>query len=90
MIRAPVPDHDSTGAVVAFRDHPFEKLIVDGVVLHHDGKLLLLRIEGGAFGHGPALENAVELEAQVPMEARGVVFVDDEAKRLVRRDAFLS
>ena len=56
------------GAVVALGDDALESPVVDGVVFHHHGELLVLGVEGGAFRHGPALEHAVELQTEVPVE----------------------
>jgi len=38
------------------------------VVFDEDGQSLFDRIERGPFGDGPALEDPIELEAQVPMQ----------------------
>ena len=48
------------------------------MVLGMDGQVVLLRVGRDAPGHGPAGQHAVALEPQVPMEAGGVVLLDDE------------
>ena len=76
-----VPDDDFARAVLFGGDDAFEGVVADGVVFDVDGHAFVGRIEAGAFGHGPAFHGAVELEAQVVMQAAGPVFLDDELPR---------
>jgi hypothetical protein len=48
------------------------------VVLDVDGHPANLRVERGALRDRPAREQAVDLEAEVVVEARGAVALDDE------------
>ena len=42
---------------------------------------LLLRVVRRAFGHGPALQDAIKLEAEVVVEAFGGVLLNAETDR---------
>jgi hypothetical protein len=50
------------------------------VVLHHDGQPLVRRVQGRPLGHGPGLEDAVHLQAEVVVEAARGVLLDDEGE----------
>ena len=75
---APVPDDDVAGAVLLGRDDALEVEVLDRVVLDVDGHAPDLRVEGRALGDGPADEDAVDLEAEVVVEARRAMALDDE------------
>jgi hypothetical protein len=47
------------------------------VILDFDGKPLHGRVKRRPFGDGPGSENAVKLEAQIEMQACGIVFLDN-------------
>ena len=79
-VGARVPDDDLTGAVLAPGDDALEGGIGDGVVLGHDGVAADGGVAGGATGDGPRLHDAADLEAEVVVEARGVVLLDDEGE----------
>ena len=49
------------------------------MVLGVDGQMVLLRVGRDPPGHRPADEDAVALQPQVPVQARGVVLLHDEA-----------
>jgi hypothetical protein len=48
------------------------------MILNLHGEPSVVRIEGGTLGHGPGLEDTVELKAQVVMKPRGSVLLDYE------------
>ena len=75
---AAVPDHDGSAAVLAFRDDAFEVGVFDGVVFDVNGKATLAGIEARTSWNGPAFQDAVEFNAEIVMEPRGVVLLDDE------------
>src|SRR5690606_33383481 len=79
-----IPQHDGTAAIFAFRNDAFETAIFQRMVLGADGEPLVGGVGGGAPGDRPALEDAVELEAEIIVQPRGVVLLDDEAQRLRR------
>src|SRR5262249_10213323 len=56
--------------------------ILDRVVLGADGQALVLGIQARAARHGPALQDAVDLEAEVVVQARRVMLLDDVAPSL--------
>src|SRR5260221_128345 len=76
---APGPEHDRAAAIPAFWERAFEVTIVQRVVFHLHGQTLVLGIERRSLGHSTGLEDAVEFEAQVIMEPRGVMLLDDKA-----------
>src|SRR5262249_11000334 len=75
---APVPEHDGAPAVFALGDGTFEVSIRERMILDLDGKPLVCGIARGTLGHGPRLEDAVVLEAQVIVQPRGGMLLDDE------------
>src|SRR5262249_32981500 len=76
---AAVPDHHRTCAIFAFGNDPLEAAIFERMVLGHDRKSLLARVQTGAFGHSPAFEHALMLATKIEMGARCRVLLDDEA-----------
>ena len=86
-VGAAIPDDHRAGAVLALADHalevaPGERMVVDG---HREA--LLARVGGGPLGHGPRLERALHLQAEVPVHRGGVVLLDHEAGHPSRPDA---
>ncbi len=76
-----IPDDHLSGAVLAGRNHAFERCIVERMVLRLRREALFARIERRAFGHGPRLEHAIALETKVVMHAARSVLLDDEEER---------
>src|SRR5690348_7465968 len=74
--RPPVPDHDRAGPIFALRDDTFEVTILERVIFDMDGKPLFARDEARTFRHGPALQDAIELEAEVVMKPAGGMLLD--------------
>ena len=70
-----VPQHDGAAAVFALGDDALEASIGQGVLLGAHGETLALRIGRGALGHRPALQHAIHFQAQVPVQAGGVVLL---------------
>jgi hypothetical protein len=52
------------------------------VILDVDREALVLRIEARATGDGPTLHHTVEFEAEIVMQARRFVLLDDETVAL--------
>ena len=76
-----VPEHDGAAAVLALGDDAFEAAVLHGVVFDLDGEALVGDDVAGALGDGPAFEHAVPAEAEVVVEVRGGVLLDDEGQR---------
>src|SRR5690606_33240314 len=74
-----VPEHHRAAAILALGDGSFEVAIVERMVLDADGEALVGGVGGGPLGHGPALEYAIEFQAEIVVETGGVVFLHDEA-----------
>src|SRR6185312_14231022 len=65
---AAVPNDHGASAVLPGRDHALEARVGERMVLHVHRHAPHVRIEARALGHRPALERAVELEAEVVMQ----------------------
>ncbi|MNL15333.1 hypothetical protein D3C87_1363140 [compost metagenome] len=78
-----VPDNDIAGAIVTFGDAALEGGVVQRMVFDVHCQTLDLGVEGRAFWHCPALERTIELQAEVVMQARGVVFLNAELQRMI-------
>src|SRR5262249_30842168 len=74
-----VPQHHRAAAIFSLGDRPLESTIIEWMVLDVHGQALFIGIDARALRHSPALENAVELEPEVPVQPRRVVLLDDEA-----------
>ena len=75
-----VPDHDGAAAVLAFGDDAFEAAVLHGVVFDLDGEAAVAGVVAGALGDGPGFEHAVPAEAEVVVQVRGGVLLDDEGE----------
>ena len=84
---AAVPQLHRAAAILALGNGAFEIAIVERVVLDLDRKALVVRIERGPARHRPGLEDAVELEPEIVVQAPRVVPLDDEAQRRGGRHA---
>src|SRR5215510_2575699 len=76
---AAIPQHDRAAAIFALRNAAFEITVIERVVFGFHGKALVLGIERGTLGHGPRLENAIDLEAQIKVQSSRRVFLHDKA-----------
>src|SRR5439155_25609086 len=77
-----VPGSARAGALFALWDLPLERRIVERVLLHVDGEVLLAGLERNAFRHGPARKLAATLEPEVVVETPRVVTLHDEDRLL--------
>src|SRR5689334_23351166 len=77
-----IPQHHGAAAIFPFGDGPFEPAVVERMILGPHRQAVFARIEARPLGHGPALEHAVELEPEIPVQPRGLVLLDDEAVAL--------
>src|SRR5207249_4978740 len=82
---AAVPELHSAAAILVFRNGAFEIAVVERMVLDLDREPLVVWIERGAARHRPGLEDAVEFEAQIVMQTRCRVLLDDETPLARRR-----
>ena len=78
FIGSMVPDHHRAGAVAPLRDDPLKIDVLDRVVRHHHRKPLLGRVHRRPLGDCPRFENPTHLETEVVVQARRLVFMDDE------------
>src|SRR5580692_5289299 len=87
---AAIPELHRAAAVFACRNRSLEITVVERMVFHLDGEALIGRIIGGAASDRPGLENAIELEPQVVMQAPRRVLLDDETQPFRRCDRGLA
>ena len=73
-----IPEHDGAAAVLACGDDSLEAAVFHGVIFDLDGEAFVGGDVAGAFGDGPAFEDAVPAEAEVVVEVGGGVLLDDE------------
>jgi hypothetical protein len=71
-----VPELNRTAAIFAARDGTFEIAVGKRMIFDFDREAPIFGIEGWASRNSPRLEDPVEFEAQVVMEAPGCVFLD--------------
>src|SRR6185369_2973894 len=74
-----VPQHHRAAAIFALGDRAFESAVVQGMVLGAHRQPVLARVQARAFRNRPALQDAVELQPEIPVQSRGVMLLDDEA-----------
>src|SRR5690606_4331012 len=74
---AGIPEHHGAAAVLTLRDHALEAAVIQGVILHLDGKPSLARFKAWSFRQRPAPEHAVLLQPEVEMVMAGGVLVHD-------------
>ena len=82
---AAIPDHHGAAAILALRDGAFELVVFDRMILDVDGEALVAGHEARAARHRPAQHHAVEFEAQIVVQPRRVVLLDDVAEALLAR-----
>ena len=78
LVGAGVPDRHRAAAVLAGRDLAGELQVLHRVVLGAHGQPDRLRVGGQALRHRPGRQHAVALQAHVPVQPAGVVFLDHE------------
>ena len=74
-----IPQHHRAAAIFALWDSAFKGAVIQRVILGAHGEALVVRVEAGALGNRPAFQDPVHLQAEVPVQARSVVLLDDEA-----------
>jgi hypothetical protein len=79
LVGALVPDRHRARAVLPLGDLAVELEVLERVILGVHGQPVVRRGGRDAVGDGPGGQHAVVLEAQVPVQAGGVVLLDDEA-----------
>src|SRR4029453_10395234 len=76
--RPAVPQEHRAPAVLALGDDALELAVLDGMVLDVHRQAPLERVEARPLRHRPALERAFELEAEVVVQPRRRMLLDDE------------
>ena len=83
--RAAIPEHDAARAVIAGGNVAFELAVFERMILHFRGQVFGERLERRAFGNGPGNQHAADLQAEIVMQARGIVPLHVEVRRARRR-----
>jgi hypothetical protein len=78
--RPTIPHDHRAAAVFAFRDVAFEREVVERMILGAHGEPLLPGRERRPARHRPALERAVKLEAEVPVQPARRVLLHHEGE----------
>ena len=73
-----VPHDDRAAAIFALGDRALEIGIFQRVVFDRDGEALLARDQARAAGHRPALEHAVQREAEIVVQPGRVMLLHDK------------
>ena len=71
-----VPQHNRSAAIFAFRNCSFEGAVGKRVIFGMNGEAFIGGIEAGALCYRPAEEDAVELEAKIVVQSRGVMLLN--------------
>ena len=79
---AAVPELHRAAAILALGNGALEVAVVERMILGLHRQPLDLGIERRPLGHRPRQEDAVELEPEIVVQARGIVPLDDEAQFL--------
>ncbi len=87
LVGAPVPDLHRPRPVLALRDLALEGQVLERVVLGVDRQPVLLRMRRQPLRQRPRDGHPVALQPQVPVQAPGVVLLDDEPPTLAIRPA---
>ena len=77
-----VPQHHGAAAVLSLGDGALEAAIFHGVVFDLDGEPLVRDDVAWPLGNSPAFEHAIPAQAEVVMQARRGVLLDDERQTL--------
>ena len=77
-----IPHLHGAAAVLALRNRAFEVAVVERMIFHLDGQAFVRRIHRRPLGHRPRLEDAVQLQAQIPMQMTRGMLLDHEAPML--------
>jgi hypothetical protein len=77
-VAAPIPDHDCSGAILAFWNDAFKVRILERMVLCPDGEALFRGVHGRTLWHGPGYENATDFEPEVVVQVARSVLLDNK------------
>jgi hypothetical protein len=80
---AAVPNQHGAGAVGPIGDHALEVDVLERMVLDLHREPLLAWIEAWTLRHGPALEHATHLQAEIVMQPPRRMLVDDEKQQRI-------
>src|SRR5262245_19514682 len=77
---AAIPQEHGPAAIFTLWDDAFERAVIERMVLDMDGEALLSGIEARPFGDCPALQDAVELEAEIVMQPPRSMLLNDKGE----------
>ena len=79
-----IPQHDGAAAILTLGDRSFEFSVCKWMVFGVDCQAFICRIEARTFRNRPAQEDAIEFQAEIVMEARGIVLLYEIRKTFTR------
>src|SRR5690606_1274986 len=85
--RPAIPKHHGAAAILALRDDAFEVGLGHRMVFGPHRQPLDVGIGRGSLGHRPRLQDPIGFQAEIPMQPRRVVLLDDEAVAALARRA---
>jgi hypothetical protein len=87
--RAAIPDPHRARPILAGRNLALELQVLQRMVLGVHGEAVLGRVRRNSVGDRPGCQDTVVLEPEIPVQAGGVVLLDDVPRRFLRphRDA---
>ena len=75
---AGIPQHHGTCSIVAGWNRPFEVRVIHWMILDLHGQAFLALDSGHALGQGPGLENPVQFQPEIIVQASSSMFLDDK------------
>jgi len=82
-VAPPIPDDDLPGSIRALCDHPLEAAIFQGMVFHHQRQPFDFGVERRTLGHRPALQDAIEFQPEIVVQAGSLMLLHDENERVL-------
>lgn len=73
-----VPEQDRTGPILTFRYHSLESSVLQRMIFHLDGQVLVGGIQGGPLGDSPASEHPVNFKPQIIVKRRSRMLLHAE------------
>ena len=77
---APIPQHHGAAAILSLWDRTLKALVFDWMVFRTNGETLVCGIKARASGHGPTLQDPIELEPQIKMQSSRIVLLHDKSQ----------
>ena len=80
-----IPQHDCAAAILALGNGAFERAITDRMVLCAHRQPFVVGVKAWPSSYRPTFEYAVDLQPEIPVQPRCVMFLHDKAITLAFR-----